>query len=146
MGIYYDWVDDRKIIMQFAIEQPWSWAEYLTILDPAMDQLRAHGAPCATVVDIRKMGALPRDGNVIQILLLVDKKMPPNVFASSMVGAPAVVVAFMNVVTKLRPNAKRLVSFTNTPEEAHEKIYTRFEKLYPDKLDLLKFSGEDTNG
>jgi hypothetical protein len=133
MGVSYQWADDKKIIMEIVIEAPWTWQEYMAQLKPIMAQVSEGDTPRATLVDVSKMGAMPRDGNIIQNLLYVDKVMPKNVFASSMVGAPALVVAFMNVLVKLRPSAKRLVAFSKTREDGHALIYERYNKLYPAK-------------
>ncbi|MDX2075947.1 MAG: hypothetical protein SFZ02_05920 [bacterium] len=131
MGIRYEWADDKKIIMNVFVEFPWTWKEYLSAMEPMMKELKEKETPCATVVDLSQMKVLPKDGNILQILLHVDKIMPSNVFASTMVGANPMVMAFMNVLTKLRPNAKRLVSFTRTLEEGHKIIYKRYENQFP---------------
>jgi hypothetical protein len=132
MGIRYEWADDNQIIMNVYVEFPWTWKEYLDLTNPLMKMIKEKGTPCATVVDVTQMKVLPKDGNILQILMHVDKIMPSNVFASTMVGANPMVMAFMNVMTKLRPNAKRLVSFTRTLEEGHKAIYKRYTDQFPD--------------
>ncbi|MCL4254073.1 MAG: hypothetical protein KJ043_09870 [Anaerolineae bacterium] len=132
MGIRYAWVDSNEIIMVVYVEYPWSWKEYLEHTEPLMKQIKEKGTPCATIVDISEMKIIPKDGNMLQILMYVDKIMPPNVFASTMVGANPMVMTFMNVLTKIRPNAKRLVSFTRSLKDATELIYKRYHTLYPD--------------
>lgn len=132
MGIRYEWADDKEIIMTVYVEYPWSWKEYLEYTEPLMKQLKEKGTPCATVVDISQMKVIPKDGNMLQILMYVDKIMPSNVFASTMVGANPMVMTFMNILTKIRPNAKRLVSFTRTLDDAYEMIYKRYQALYPE--------------
>ncbi|GEM_PF-1264926 len=144
MGVSYQWSDDKKMIMEIVITAPWTWQEYMAHLKPIMNEVAEGDTPRATLVDVSQMGAMPRDGNIIQNLLYVDKVMPKNVFASSMVGAPALVVAFMNVLVKLRPSAKRLVAFNKTREEARELIYIRYNKLYPN-APLTSASEENTN-
>lgn len=132
MGIRYEWADDKEIIMIVYVEYPWTWKEYLAHTEPLMKQLKEKGTPCATVVDISQMKIIPKDGNMLQILMYIDKIMPANVFASTMVGANPMVMTFMNILTKIRPNAKRLVSFTRTLDDANELIYKRYHTLYPE--------------
>src|SRR5688572_23741943 len=131
MGVRYEWADDRHIIMNIYAEYPWTWAEYNATMITLVSMLRDLGRPCATAVDCSRLGALPRDGSFLSILMNVEKNMPPNVFASVVVAAPYVVSVFMNMLMKLRPRAKALALFTPTMTEAHEKIYARYQELYP---------------
>lgn len=132
MGARYEWADERHIIMNVYLEAPWTWADYHAMMASMLPILRDLKKPCATVVDCSKMGALPRDGNVLHILMNVEKNMPPNLFASVVVAAPHMVSVFMNILTNIRPRAKVLAMFTPTMEEAHEKIYARYEQLSAD--------------
>jgi hypothetical protein len=111
---------------------PWTWAEYRELVNGLMFLIRDLPHPCATIVDVTKMGSLPRDGNIIQILMNVDKTMPDNVFASVIVGAPYGVMVFMNMLTKLSPRAKRMALFTPSRDEAYEQIMARYERLKTD--------------
>ncbi len=135
MGVRYEWADDRQIIMNVTLEYPWTWNEYLEMMKVLMPLLHDLKHPCATVVDCSKMGTLPKDGNVLSILMNVEKNMPSNVFASVIVAAPYGVGVFMNMLMKMRPRAKSLALFTPTMAEAHAKIYARYDKLYGDKHD-----------
>ncbi len=132
MGIHHEWADENEIIMNVVVKYPWTWTEYLALTEPLMKQLRDKGTPCATIVDVSDMQILPKDGNMLQILLYIDKIMPPNVFASTMVGANPIIMTFMNLLTKLRPNARRLVSFTRNLDDAYDTIYNRYTTQFPD--------------
>jgi hypothetical protein len=132
MGIHYEWADERKIIMNIHIEFPWTWAEYKATMQVLMPLVRGVNHPVATAVDCSRLGAIPKDGNTLDILLNVEKGMPDNLFASAVVGGPYGVDVFMNMLTKLRPRAKRMTLFSKTLAEAHEKIYARHQELYPD--------------
>jgi hypothetical protein len=129
MGIRYEWDSDERIIANIFIESPWSWTEYNALIKDLMPILRDLKHPCATIVDVTKYGSLPRDGNIIQILLGVDRAMPDNMFASAMVGAPYGVTIFMNMLTKLSPHAKRMALFTSSIEEARTKILERYQEM-----------------
>jgi hypothetical protein len=131
MGVRYEWADDRQIIMNIYVEQPWTWTEYNALMVTLLPILQDVKHPCATTVDCSQIGALPKDGNVLNILMNVEKNMPTNVFASVVVAAPYIRV-FMNMLMKLRPRAKVLALFTETMAEAHEKIYARYQELYAD--------------
>jgi C4-dicarboxylate-specific signal transduction histidine kinase len=129
MGIRYEWADDSKIIMNVYLEAPWTWAEYHQMTGIIMPMIRELGHPSSTVVDVAKMGSLPKDGNTLQILMNVEKIMPDNLFASVLVGAPYSITVFMNMLMKLRPRAKRTAMFTQTMEEAHAKVHARYQQL-----------------
>jgi len=130
MGLRYEWADDRQIIMNVSLEQPWTWTEYLAMMEIMMPKLRDTNHPCATIVDCTKMGHLPKDGNVLNILMNVEKNMPPNVFASVIVAAPYGIGVFMNLLMKLRPRAKTLALFTKTMSEAQNAIYARYKEQF----------------
>ncbi len=132
MGVRYAWADDRQIIMNVFLEHPWTWSEYLEKMAILMPTLRDVKHPCATIVDCTLLGRLPSDGNVLSILMNVEKSMPPNVFASAIVAAPYGVGVFMNMLMKMRPRAKVLALFTPTMADAQSKIYARYQKLYPE--------------
>lgn len=140
MGVRYEWADDRQIIMNVYLEYPWTWHEYLAMMDTLLVILRDTQHPCATLVDCTNLGMLPTDGNVLSILMNVEKNMPSNVFASVIVAAPYGVGVFMNMLMKLRPRAQVLALFTKTTAEAHKAIYARYEKLpaHSDKDDNVK--------
>jgi len=130
MGVRYEWVDERQIIMNVYLEHPWTWSEYLQMMASLLPLLRDINHPCATVVDCTNIGRLPGDGNVLSILMNVEKSMPSNVFASVIVAAPYGVGVFMNMLMKMRPRAKVLALFTKTMPEAQNAIYARHQKLY----------------
>jgi hypothetical protein len=131
MGVRYEWADEKQIIMNIYIEQPWTWKEYLFMMSELVPQLKAHNQPCATVVECSKLGSLPKDGNILSILMGVEKSLPGNVFASAVVAAPYAVSVFMNMLASLRPRAQKLALFTRTMEEAHAAIYKRHKELSP---------------
>ncbi len=132
MGVRYEWGDDRQIIMNVYLEYPWTWTEYNAKIATLMPQLHDIKYPCATAVDCTQMVAIPKDGSFLNILMNVDKNMPPNIFASVIVAAPYTVSVFMNMLMKLRPHAQRLALFTQTMDEAHQKIYARYEERFPE--------------
>jgi ubiquinone/menaquinone biosynthesis C-methylase UbiE len=127
MGIRYQWHDN--IMLDVFIEQPWTWTEYRAMMDPMFEALQSKQTPCATVVHIEKMGGVPKDGNVIQILMEVDRRMPKNVFASAIVGRSNIITTFMNVLMRIRPNARRITLFCKDAQEAYEQIHERYKKL-----------------
>src|SRR5690242_3726487 len=88
MGVRYEWADEHQIIMHVYLEHPWTWAEYNEMMATMLPLVRSLGHPCATVVDCSHMRTLPSDGNVLNILLGVEKSMPSNIFASVVVAAP----------------------------------------------------------
>lgn len=132
MGVHYEWADDRHIIMNVYLQQPWTWTEYNAMMDVLLPLLHDEQHPCATTVDCSQIGSLPRDGNFLSILIGVEKNMPANVFASVIVATPYVVSVFMSMLMKLRPRAKALTLFSRTMKEAHEKIYARYNEVYGD--------------
>jgi hypothetical protein len=134
MGVRYEWDSENSYIARIYLESPWTWAEYEVVVNGLMTTLREIETPCATIVDVTKFGSLPRDGNIIQILMRVDRMMPDNLFASALVGAPYGVTIFMNMLTKLSPHAKRLAIFTSSMDEAYEKILARYEEAQIGKL------------
>jgi hypothetical protein len=132
MGVRYEWTDDRQIIMGIYIETPWKWAEFHAMMATVMPMILAVKHPAAITVDCSRLGALPKDGNFIHILMNIEKHMAANIFASAVVAAPQAVMVFMNIVMKLRPNPNILTLFTPTMTEAHEKIYARHQERYAD--------------
>ena len=142
MGVRYEWADEHQIIMNVYLEHPWTWAEYNVMMETLLPMLRELKHPVATAVDCKKMGALPKDGNVLTILMNVEKSMPANVFASVVVAAPYVVSVFMNMLMKLRPRAKVLALFTQTMEEAHQKIYARYNELFANEVSASNSKGQ----
>jgi hypothetical protein len=134
MSVRHEWADDQHIIMNVYLEYPWTWAEYHAMMATIIPMLRDLNHPCATAIDCSRMGALPKDGNVLSILMNVEKSLPHNLFASVVVAAPYTVSVFMNLLMKLRPRAKVLALFTPTMAEAHERIYVRYQELFPDMV------------
>lgn len=132
MGVRYDWADADQLIMNIYLEAPWTWKEYNETIAILMPMLRDLGRPCATVVDTSKMGALPKDGNVMRILMNVENVMPDNLFASVVVGAHHAIMVFMNALMKIRPRAGRTALFTETMDEAYTAVRKRYTELYPD--------------
>lgn len=142
MGVRYEWADDSHLIMNVFVEFPWSWGEYVKLTDELMPILRDAGHPCATIVDTSKMGSLARDGNPMQNLLHAEKTIPDNVFASVIVGAPFGISIFMNMLMKIRPRAQRMAIFTNSTEEAHQKIMERYQSQFPDRVNQASLLDE----
>jgi hypothetical protein len=134
VGVRYEWDSENDFIVNMYIENPWTLKQYEEVVNQLMTSLRDLGRPCATIVDVTKFGSLPRDGNMIQILMRVDRSMPDNLFASALVGAPYGVTIFMNMLTKLSPHAKRLAIFTSSMDEAREKILARYHELQTGNL------------
>lgn len=143
MSVRYEWADDQQIIMNLYLEHPWTWSEYNGTMAVIFPMLRNLNHPCATTVDCSRLGNIPRDGNLLTILMNVEKSLPPNVFASVMVAAPYTVGVFMNMLMKLRPRATVLALFTPTMAEAHAAIYARYQKLYPDALKISSSNTKD---
>jgi hypothetical protein len=77
MGVRYEWANERQIIMNVYLEAPWTWAEFQSVRATIMPMLGNLDHPCATVVDCSKMGSLPRDGNLLSILLNIEKICQP---------------------------------------------------------------------
>jgi len=127
--------------MNIYIEFPWTWAEYSEEISKVMPMLKELDYPCATVVDTTNMRAIPKDGNIIQVLIGVDKAMPDNLFASVIVGRAYSIQVFMNTLMRMRPQAKRVALFTDTMEEAYCKIQERYEALYPDASRKIIING-----
>lgn len=130
MGIQYTLEDRGYLIISLAIVSPWTWAEYHELLPKLIQIMETTAQPCATIVDATQIGNFPNDGNFLQTLLTVEKTMPTSMFASVLVGSPYILQVFMNMVMKLRPNAKRVTLFCPTITEAHEQIAARYLDLY----------------
>ncbi len=128
MGCRTEWADDDRLIMDLYIEAPWTWNEFMTSVEATFSELRTLGKPCATTVDVTRMGNFPK-GNVLRYLTEVEKLMPQNVFASALIGAPYTVTVFMDIVMRMRPRAQRIALFTKTHQEAHDKIREKYAKL-----------------
>lgn len=129
MGCRYEWADDSHLILNIFIETPWTWEEYDSVTGEIFAKMKETGKPCATAVDVSKMGRMPK-GNAIAHLSNMEKMMPDNVFASAIVGAPYMATAFMDILMRIRPRAKRLALFTKTMAEAHQKIQQQYQELY----------------
>ena len=93
-----------------------------------LPRIRESGRPTATIVDVSQMKVLPK-GDALGNLKRAESSMPDNVFASVLVGAPYIAEVFMNILMKVRPNAKRLALFAKTPEEAQALIAERRMQL-----------------
>ncbi|MEZ4672400.1 MAG: hypothetical protein R3E39_31225 [Anaerolineae bacterium] len=135
MGIRHEWADEEQIVMNIYIEFPWTWEEFNHMITVVMPIVRDTNHPCATTVNCSQLRRFPKDGNVLQTLLNVEKALPENVFASVVIAAPYMVSMFMNMLMKLRPRAKRLALFTQTAEEAQDIIYARYHELYSANTD-----------
>lgn len=129
MGVSYEWAEDNDVILYIHIEFPWTLHEYTEKTTEVMHMLRDLGSPCATIVDVTKMGGIPKDGNVIQALVNIEKQMPDNLFASAVVGMSYSTSIFMNILTGLRPGAKRRAIFAKTMDEAREKVLSRYQEF-----------------
>jgi hypothetical protein len=135
MGVRYEWADEDVLILKVYLETPWTWAEYHEITRLTLPIMRDSQRPCATVVNAVKIGALPKDGNVIRIMMNVVKEMPDNIFASVVVGAPYPVKVFMNAVIKVQPRGGRTAFFAETMEDAYAIVHKRHAELYPASQD-----------
>lgn len=129
MGCRYEWVDDEHFIMNIYVEAPWTWEEYDAMGDMIFPLLRDVKHPCATVVDVSKMGSMPR-GNVMSSLSRTERLLPENVFVSALVAAPYPAMVFMDILFRIRPGAKRRAIFTRTMPEAHQKIQELYQKQF----------------
>lgn len=132
MGCRTEWADDDHLIMDLYVEVPWTWNEFMSHVETTFAELKALGKPCATTVDVTRMGTLPK-GNVLRYLTEIEKLMPQNVFASALIGAPYTITVFMDIIMRMRPRAQRIALFTSTHEEAHEKIRARYAALNASK-------------
>ena len=128
MGCRNEWADDTHLIMDFYIEAPWTWVEFIGHAEQVFSIIKAHGKPCATTVDVSRIGTMPK-GNVLRYLTEIDSQMPENVFASVVIGAPYMVSVFMEIIMRMRPRAQRIALLAKTHEEAYEKILERYAKL-----------------
>jgi hypothetical protein len=128
MGCRYEWADNSHLIMHIYLEAPWTWEEFDGITNGIFDNIRQTGKPCATAVDVSKIGRIP-SGNPLVHLGNIDKLMPENVFASAVVGAPYIATTFMDILIRARPRARRIALFAKTMSEAHEKIMGLYDKL-----------------
>lgn len=130
MGVRYEWLDETVLILKVYLETPWSWTEYHEITRLTLPIMKDSQRPCATIVNALKMGALPRDGNPIRIMMNVVKNMPDNIFASVVVGAPYPVKVFMNAIIKVQPRAGRTAFFAETMDEAYAVVQKRYIELH----------------
>ncbi len=130
MGCRHEWSREYEMILHIYVEAPWTWEEFMEDAIVSFAAMRMYEKPCATVVDVSRLGSLPK-GNALTYLTEIDRQMPDNVFASVMVGAPYMVNVFMDILTNIRPRAKRIALFTRTMDEAYEKIQARYEKMPP---------------
>jgi hypothetical protein len=128
MGCWHEWADDSHLIMNIYIEAPWTWEEFTQDSNEVFGLLAQMGKPCATVVDVTRMGKLP-PGNALSYIINVERIMPANVFASALVGAPYVIRGLMDIVVRVRPHARRIAVFPRTLSEAHVKIRQRYAEL-----------------
>lgn len=126
MGCRYEWADDSHLIMNVYMESPWTWEEYDSVVSTLFSTLRDLGQPCATAVDVSRIGRIPK-GNALMHLNRMEKLMPENVFSTAVVGAPYIVSVFMDIIMRTRPRAGRITVFANSLAEAHEKIRERHQ-------------------
>lgn len=132
MGIHSEWADASHQIMISTFQPPWTWEEFHNSANNTFSQIRDLGYPAATIIDVNRIGRLPA-GNLLNELQYIDSMMPPNVFASVIVGAPYVVSAFMNILTRIRPRAKAITYFANSIDEAKTLIQKRQQELSQEK-------------
>ena len=128
MGIRVEWSDANHQTYLFHLEAPWTWPEYRAVADQVFTEIRNTDHPVATIVDVTRVKSLPK-GDVLSHLQYIESTMPSNVFASVLVGAPYIVTTFMNILTRLRPNAKRIALFAKTMEEAQTLVQQRREQI-----------------
>ena len=140
MGVRFEWSDANRIVVYCTIEHPWTWQEYQTVVDTMSAEMRQVTHPIATIVDVAQMKAIPKSGSIMQNLQRVENMLPDNVFGSVIVGAPHIVVTFMNVLTQIKPRAKRITMFANTVEEAHQMLAKRHDMLFPELHAENKFA------
>ena len=114
--------------MDLYIEAPWTWDEFMSHVEQVFALIRAEDKPCATTVDVSRMGAFPV-GNVLRHLNEIDSQMPDTVFISVIIGAPQIVSVFMEILMRMRPHAQRVGLFAKTHEDARAKIMERYETL-----------------
>jgi hypothetical protein len=127
VGLRYEWADETHLIMNLYMEAPWTWDEFHATSKEVYGILGKLDTPCATVVNIQKMGQIPK-GNVLAHLGQLERTIPSNVFMSALVGAPYAATVFMNMFTKLRPRAKQITAFCLTMDEAHALIRKRHQE------------------
>src|SRR5262245_28086501 len=115
------------MIMNLYMEAPWTWEEFHATSKKVYGILGDLNTPAATVVNVKKMGQIPK-GNVMAHLQQLERTIPPNVFMSVLVGAPYAATLFMNMLMKLRPRAKQITAFVQTMDEAHALIRKRYQE------------------
>ena len=130
MGCRHEWSTTSEGVLVIYIEAPWTWEELMQDSITGFAEIDTLGRPCATVVDVRQIGSMPK-GHALTYLTEIDRQMPDNVFASVMVGAPYMVNVFMDILMNIRPRAKRIALFARTMEEAHAKIQARYDAMQP---------------
>ncbi|MCA0457864.1 MAG: hypothetical protein LCI00_28115 [Chloroflexi bacterium] len=128
MGCRHEWSTTSEHVMLIHVEAPWTWEELMQDGAILFAEIRAFGKPCATIVDVRQIGGMPK-GNPLTYLTEIDRQMPDTVFASAVVGAPYMVNVFMDILTNIRPRAKRIALFAHTMEEAYAKIQARYDAM-----------------
>lgn len=129
MGIHYQWADDARNIMLVTMEAPWTVAEYDEGMSADLNTVRGVDHRCATITDIRKMGAIPMDGNILPVMLRMETIAPPNLFVSVVVGVSYSASVFLGMTTRLRPRAHALLRYVETMEQAYEVIASRQQEL-----------------
>lgn len=122
MGITYQWQDEGIVVMK--VSAPWTWDSYMDAATKMFDEIRRASRPIATIVDVSEVKGLP-EGSMLSHLRQVTTMMPDNLDISVIVGAPAIITAFMTVFTKANLKAKRLTAFAATLQEAVRLIAER---------------------
>jgi hypothetical protein len=122
MGVKYHWHEPSILVI--TVKAPWTWEEYMRVAEDAFSEMAQYEGKLATIVDIREMGGLPQ-GSMLNQLREISRILPENIDISVMVGAPAIVNAFMGVFMRLNPRAQRIATFTATLEEAFTLIQQR---------------------
>jgi hypothetical protein len=128
MSFRYEWVDDDHIIMKLYIEAPWVWEDFHQAIKTMMPIIEATQHPVGLAIDVNKIGMLPR-GNFIQHLIHSEQVTAKNLVSTVIIGAHYTITVFMNLVTKLRPDPKNPLRFTESPDEAYAIIRARCEEV-----------------
>jgi hypothetical protein len=124
MGFRYEWMDEDHIIMKLYIEAPWVWEDFHQTVRAMMPLIEATQRPCG----LNKIGMLPR-GNFLQNLIHSEQDTAKNLVSTVIIGAHYTITMFMNLVTKLRPDAKNPLRFTESHDEAYAIIRARCEEV-----------------
>jgi hypothetical protein len=128
MTIEGGWTDATQRNYCLRTKEGWTWEAYQTAIDTAVSAIQAVESPVAMIFDMSHGQGFP-GGDILGNIRYLEDHIPPNVFASIVVGGPYIITAFTNVYIKLRPNAKQRVRFAKTIEEATAIAEQRFEQI-----------------